>query len=86
MKPLEIALEAGLTVIRNGGSTVAAERTFDSMLTGSPEVGAIALWRLDFAAAIPVDGQAPLVRRVGGLGVNLVRASAVAVLGERVAS
>jgi uncharacterized membrane protein YjjP (DUF1212 family) len=87
MQPIENALEAGLLVMRNGGSTVAADRSFTNFLKGTPQEGATAIWRLDFAAVTTtVGGQAStLLRPVGPIGVNLVRASEVAVLGERAA-
>jgi hypothetical protein len=34
MQPVELALEAALLVTKNGGSTVAADRTFGDILTG----------------------------------------------------
>jgi len=88
MQPIEIALEAALLVMRSGGSTVAAERSFTAILRGCHQPGIEAVWRLDFiAAADPAVGKSSaVVRPVGPIGVNLVRASEVAVLGERVAS
>ncbi|RYG02503.1 MAG: threonine/serine exporter [Caulobacteraceae bacterium] len=59
------------------------------MLKGSAQEDATAVWRLDFAAATtgPAGGQpATVLKSVGPLGVNLVRASEVAVLAERVAN
>ena len=34
MQSVELAVEGALLVIRNGGSTVAAERTFNNILAG----------------------------------------------------
>jgi uncharacterized membrane protein YjjP (DUF1212 family) len=86
MKPIEIALDAALLVIRNGGSTVAAERSFNKILTGYKEE-ASSVWRLDFIAArSTADGQSSaVVQAVGPIGVNLVRAAEVAALSEQVA-
>jgi uncharacterized membrane protein YjjP (DUF1212 family) len=87
MQPAEIALEAGLLVMRNGGSTVAADRTFAAILKACGQEEATAVWRLDFVAATSsTEGQpSTVVRPVGPIGVNLARASEVAMLGERAA-
>ena len=69
------------------GSTVAADRSFSNILKAYNEDGVATVWRLDFIAATnAVEGQSSaVVRPVGPIGVNLVRAAAVAALGERVA-
>ena len=87
MRPVEMALEAALIVIRNGGSTVAANRTFTSVVKAAKLQGVSTVWRLDFIAATSeAEGRAStVVRPIGPIGVNLARVSAVAVLGERVA-
>ena len=87
MQRVEMALEAALIVMRNGGSTVAANRTFTNVLRGSKKEGVSAAWRLDFiAATIAGEGRSStVVRPVGPSGVNLTRVSEVAVLAERVA-
>ncbi len=84
---MEMALEAALLAMQNGGSTVAADRSFTNILKGYHQEGVAAVWRLDFIATTnAVEGQSStVVRPVGPIGVNLVRASEVAVLGERVA-
>ena len=86
MEAVEIASEAALLVIRNGGSTVAAARSFANMLKGFGEEHADTVWRLDFIATThAAQGQlSTVVRPVGSIGVNLTRASEVAVLGKRV--
>jgi uncharacterized membrane protein YjjP (DUF1212 family) len=73
--------------MQNGGSTVAADRSFANILKGYHQEEVAAVWRLDFVAATnAVGGQSStIVRPVGPIGVNLVRASEVAVLAERVA-
>jgi uncharacterized membrane protein YjjP (DUF1212 family) len=85
MQPMELALEAALLVMRNGGSTVAADRTFTNILKGYHQVG-VAIWRLDFIATTStVEGKpSTLVRSVGPIGVNLVCVAEAAVLGEQV--
>ena len=62
MKPVEIAVDAALLVIRNDGSTVAAERSFDKILRGYKEEANEGVWRLDFIAArSTADGQSSAV-------------------------
>lgn len=87
MQPVEMALETALLVIQNGGSTVAANRSFSNILKGYKQSGVSAVWRLDFIAAhITSNGQSSTaVRPVGPIGVNLVRVAEVASLSERVA-
>ena len=82
-----MALEAALIVMQNGGSTVAASRTFTNILRGYKEEGVSAAWRLDFIAATSAgeDRWSTVVRPVGPSGVNLTRVSEVAVLAEQVA-
>jgi len=86
-QPMEMALEAALLVMRSGGSTVAAERGFANILKGYDQEGVASVWRLDFISATSaVNGHSSTVTRsVGPIGVNLVRASEVGVLGERAA-
>ena len=88
MQPVDIALDAALLVIRSGGTTAAAERTFSNILKGFGREPVAAVWRVDFVAITnPGLGSAPsLVRPVGPIGVNLARAFEVANLGERVAA
>jgi uncharacterized membrane protein YjjP (DUF1212 family) len=87
MQPVERALDVALIVMRNGGSTVMADRTFRNVLKGYNVSGVSAAWRLDFVAASSVAGgrSSTVVRPIGPIGVNLARASEAAVLGERVA-
>jgi len=73
--------------MQNGGSTVAAVRSFENILKAYKKSGVSAVWRLDFIAATGV-GEGPsstFLRPVGPIGVNLSRASEVAVLAERAA-
>jgi uncharacterized membrane protein YjjP (DUF1212 family) len=86
LQPVDMALEAALLIIRNGGSTVAAERSFYSILKGCRTAGVSVIWRLDFSAATRTVGgrSSTVLRPVGTIGVNLTRASAVTVLAERV--
>ena len=87
IRPVEMALDAAVLVLQNGGSTVAAERSFSRILTGYKEAGVTAVWRLDFIAlgGTPDGERSTVVRSVGPIGVNLVRAGEVAALGDRVA-
>ena len=80
MQPVEMALEAALIVMQNGGSTVAANRTFIKILRGYKKKGVSAAWRLDFIAATSAgEGRSStVVRPVGPSGVNLTRVSEVA--------
>lgn len=88
MRPIEIALDAALLVMRSGGSTPAAERTFSNLLKASRQEVDSTVWRLDFIAATgTAQGQSrTVVRAVGPIGVNLYRASEIAVLGTRAAN
>lgn len=87
MEPIERALDVALIVMRNGGSTVMADRTFRNILKGYKQDGVVATWRLDLVAASSVmEGRSSIILRpVGPIGVNLVRASQASVLGERAA-
>src|SRR5436190_17179970 len=88
MQPIDMALEAGLLMIRNGGSTVAADRTFSNILHGTSQQGASAIWRLDHVVAnhpAVGGGTTTTMRPVGPIGVNLVRASEISALGEKAA-
>ena len=87
MQPVERALDVALIVMQNGGSTVMADRTFTNILKGYKQDGVSVAWRLDFvAASSAAEGRpATVLRPVGPIGVNLIRASEAAVLGERAA-
>jgi len=87
MQPVERALDVALIVMQNGGSTVMADRTFKNILKGYKQDGVSVAWRLDFvAASSAAEGRpATVLRPVGPIGVNLIRASEAAVLGERAA-
>jgi uncharacterized membrane protein YjjP (DUF1212 family) len=87
VQPVETALETALLVLRNGGSTLAAERSFTNILKGFDQQDVSTIWRLDFIAATTrVDGQSSTcLQSVGPIGINLTRASAATVLSEGVA-
>ena len=87
MQQVERALDVALIVMQNGGSTVLADRTFQNVLKGYKQDGVSAAWRLDFvAASSSAEGRSSTVLRpVGPIGVNLVRASEAALLSERMA-
>jgi uncharacterized membrane protein YjjP (DUF1212 family) len=85
MDAVEVALDAAMQVMQNGGSTIAADRTFSNVLTGFKKQGALAVWRLDFIAVsadVGADSSAA-VRPVGPIGSNLSRASQAMHLAER---
>jgi len=87
MEPVERALDVALIVMRNGGSTVLADRVFGNILKGFKEDRVTTVWRTDsVAAATVVEGRpSTIYRPVGVIGINLVRASEAARLSERVA-
>ena len=87
MEQVERALDVGLIVIKNGGSTATADRAFQNILKGYKAEGVSVTWRLDFVAATSSsEGQTSAVLRpVGPIGGNLLRASEAMVLSERVA-
>jgi len=87
VEAIERALDVALIVMENGGPTANAERTFRNVLKGyKQDVGAVG-WRLDLVTVSGAgdDRTSTVVRAIGPIGVNLVRASAAAVLAERVA-
>ena len=88
MQRVERALDVALIVMQNGGSTVLADRTFQNILKGYNRDGVSAARRVDFVVANSVEEgrSAAVLRPVGPIGVNLLRTSEAAVLGERVAS
>jgi uncharacterized membrane protein YjjP (DUF1212 family) len=81
--PIAIALEAAVLVIQSGGSTAAAERSFDRVLAGFGEAGVTAVWRLDLVAAS--GGGTTVLHPIGSIGVNLVRAAKVEAFSSAVA-
>ena len=85
MEAVEVALDAAMQVMQNGGSTIAADRTFSNVLTGFKKEGALAVWRLDFIALSADAGadSSAVVRPVGPIGSNLARASQAMHLAER---
>ena len=87
MEAIERALDVALIVIENGGATANAERTFRNVLKGYKQEGGTVGWRLDLVTVSGAGGPgaSTVVRAIGPIGVNLVRASAAVVLGERVA-
>lgn len=84
---VEKALEVALIVIQNGGSTARAERTFRNILAAYDQAETSVVWRLEFVIACGTeeDRQWTVLRTVGPIGLNLVRASAALALGERAA-
>lgn len=85
MSPLDIALEAALVIMRNGGSSNAAQRSFSNILKGAGFAGVAAIWRLDFIAAYHGVDDRTHVRAVGPIGINLARVSETVMASQRVA-
>jgi uncharacterized membrane protein YjjP (DUF1212 family) len=87
MQAVDMALDAAMQVLQNGGSTVAADRTLANVLKGYKKEGVRAVWRLDFIALSAGEdaGASAMVRPVGPIGVNLSRASQTMALAERLA-
>ena len=87
MKPVDMALDLALIVMQNGGSTNMVDRTFQNVLKGCKKGEASAVWRMDFVVVSnPSEGEmSTIIRPIGAIRVNLLRASEATVLGERVA-
>ncbi len=87
MEAVERALDLSLIVMRNGGSTILAEKTFRNVLKAYGLIDISAAWRLDLVTASGgAEGRSSMVTRpVGPIGINLVRASEAAALAERAA-
>lgn len=87
MQVVDLALDAALLVMQNGGSTVAADRTFSNVLKGCEKGGVTAVWRLDFVVsrAEAQTESSAMFRPVGITGVNLSRVSEAMHLAERLA-
>jgi uncharacterized membrane protein YjjP (DUF1212 family) len=87
MQAVDMALDAAIQVLQNGGSTNAADRTFSNVLKGYQKEGVRAVWRLDFIALSVGEGTSAsaIVRPVGPIGVNVARASQAMILAERLA-
>lgn len=85
---VEVALDAALLVMKNGGTTTTAARCFDNILVGYGVDDVAVVWRLDALAATgAAKGNArTYIRPIGPIGVNLVRVSEAAMLGQRAAS
>jgi uncharacterized membrane protein YjjP (DUF1212 family) len=82
-RSIDAALEAGVLVMRNGGSTTTAEASFNKILIGAHTDNVSTVWRLDFIAAMHASTTS--VRAIGPIGVNLSRVSGVAALSRRAA-
>src|SRR5512137_1504976 len=87
IEPVERALDVALIVMRNGGSTVMADRVFGNILKGFKKDKVPVVWRLDSVTALSgAEGRpSTIYRPVGVIGINLVRASEAAALSDRVA-
>ncbi|HEX2979669.1 MAG TPA: threonine/serine exporter family protein [Anaerolineaceae bacterium] len=87
MESVERALDVALIVMKNGGTTAMADRTFQNILKGYRQKDVSTAWRLDFVVATRVTQglSSTALRPVGPIGVNLLRASEAVLLGEQVA-
>lgn len=87
MEAIERALDVAVIVIESGGSTASAERTFRNVLKGYKQDGGAVGWRMDLVTVSGAGDErtSTVIRAIGPVAVNLVRASAAAVLGQRVA-
>lgn len=87
MQAVDMALDAALQVIQNGGSTIAADRTLSNVLKGYKKEGVHAVWRLDFVALSAGEGvgSSAVVRPIGPTGSNLLRTSQAMDVGRRLA-
>ncbi len=87
MQSVERALDVALVVMQNGGSTAMADRTFQNVLHGYSQKAVTATWRMDFVSATGVaeDHSESIMRPIGPIGVNLIRAARAVTLGEGVA-
>lgn len=88
MPTIEQAMDVAIMVVKNGGSTPVADRTFSNMLKGTGQEGAALVWRLDHVVASR-EGKgvsSTLARPIATIGLHLVRASAAVDLGKRMAA
>lgn len=83
---LDRALDVALLVLRNGGSTSAADRAFHNVLKGFGVTDAATTWRLDYVVARSMAAGAPVItwRPTGAIGANLARAVDAVMLAEDV--
>jgi len=83
---VDVAVDLGITVLKNGGSTRAADRTFRKVLQGCGQDQLSSAWRLDVVTARSVSSghAANITRPVGRIGVNLLRVSKAIELADRV--
>jgi uncharacterized membrane protein YjjP (DUF1212 family) len=81
-EPIDMAITLAAVVMRSGGATGTAERTFRNVLRGAgmKEIGVA--WRLDYSVAL---SQPAGVRALGPIRSNLLRAAEALALSERVA-
>jgi uncharacterized membrane protein YjjP (DUF1212 family) len=88
MNAVDDALDAALLIVQNGGATAVAERAFARILKAHGRQDVTLLLRLDFIAASGILDRVPgtVLRRVGPVGVNIVRVSETNQLTERAAA
>ena len=83
---IERALDVAATIMKNGGSTTAAERSIGNILArdGKPEVTVV--WRLDYIAATTnEDGRlVTYIKPIPTMSINLAQAAGAMTVAERV--
>jgi uncharacterized membrane protein YjjP (DUF1212 family) len=84
---MERLLDAAAVVLESGGSAAMADRALTNLARAFHQADIDTVWRLDAILATSRAGGRPItmLRRIGPVGLNLARASAVAALSERVA-
>ncbi|HET9952724.1 MAG TPA: threonine/serine exporter family protein [Candidatus Eisenbacteria bacterium] len=83
---VERALDVAAIVMKNGGSTAAAERSFARVLEGLGTRDVTVVWRLDYIAATTTDGGklVTFIRPIPASTVNLTQAAGAMTLAESV--
>ncbi len=84
---IDSILDAAAMVVENGGSTALADRVLGNVAKGLGLEGLSAVWRVDcLLVSYPENGRTvTLMRPIDPAGLNLVRVSETAVLGEHLA-
>jgi uncharacterized membrane protein YjjP (DUF1212 family) len=85
---MQTAIDPVLLIMENGGATAMAARALDNMLRGFGAAPCAVVWRLDSITLAVTDAESDsvLVRPVGPVGMNVLRASEAATLAERFAA
>ncbi|HEX5043506.1 MAG TPA: threonine/serine exporter family protein [Candidatus Polarisedimenticolaceae bacterium] len=88
MRPLDVALDTAVAVLRNGGPTAEAERCFSKISEALGVKARISVWRLDCLAGLEErDGErAAFLRPVGATTLDLSRVGEIRALADRAAA